>query len=165
MADLVSRQQLLMAALYCGGCYAVWRIVLTVTYPFVVCTLWQHVIGPHIIKRYPHLGQSDDVTRSSYIAMKDEHPDVIATASPQLDDVTHGIRDGAAYGVIYALLPEFIQGGFLAMVLLFVLMKSAYRIGRTTGSAKTDCEVSCIKEVLMYTGAILSMQAAQFFHH
>lgn len=89
MPELVNRVDLLMSAIYCGGGYALWRVVLTVFYPFVSGSLWQNVLGPS-------LGQSKDMSRPSYLPTQSERPLVMSFGlfAASIDDLTHGIRDG-----------------------------------------------------------------------
>jgi hypothetical protein len=165
--DLMNRGDLLQTALHCGGLYALWRIVLTVCYPLVSGSLWQNVIGPQVIRRYPQLGQSEDISRPSYLPTQPDQAFVIAHGllSVTIEDLTNGIRDGILIGVLYALLPEFMQPGFLTFLLAIVLLKGVWRVYSAEGSVATDKAICAGHEILMYVGAILALQSTQHFLH
>lgn len=165
MSEMINRYDLFSTALYCGGLYALWRIVITVFYPFVSGSLWQNVFGPQIIARYPSLGQSADMSRPSYLPTEAGQPLVMAWGvfAVSIDDLTQGIRDGLLLGVLYALLPDFIQPWFLTFLLAVVVFKAAWRVSTATGSVRTDRLIWAGREVLMYVGAILALQSTQHF--
>ncbi|KWW32339.1 MULTISPECIES: hypothetical protein [Cupriavidus] len=163
MTDLVSRAELLRSAIYCGGIYALWRVLLTVLFPFFSGSLWQNAIGPFLVQRWPTLGQSEDQFRPSYLPTALGQPYVASFGlfPPPLNDLTHGIRDGLLLGVFYALVPEIIQPSFLTLLLAFVVCKGLWRVTSATGAGATDRAIWAIREALMYFGAIAALQAAE----
>jgi len=164
MHELVNRADLLSAALNCGGLYALWRVALTVFFPFISGTVWQNIVGPLVIQRHPALGQSEDFSRPSYLPTEDSQPLVMSWGflAVSIDDLTQGVRDGLLLGVLYSLLPEFVQPGFLTVLLAFVIGKNIWRISISTGAAKTDQVIWATREFLMYIGAILALQSVHF---
>ncbi|WP_137959703.1 hypothetical protein [Burkholderia sp. 4M9327F10] len=164
MNEMTNRVDLFSTALYCGGLYALWRVVLTVFFPFISGSVWQNVIGPMVIQRCPALGQSEDYSRPSYLPTAAGQPLVMSWGflAVSIDDLTNGIRDGMLLGVWYALLPEIVQPGFLTFILAIVIGKGVWRISTAMGAAKTDCAIWAVREVLMYVGAILALQSVHF---
>jgi hypothetical protein len=140
MSEMTNRMDLLSTALYCGGMYALWRVAWTVFFPFVSGSVWQNVIGPMVIQRYPSLGQSEDFSRPSYLPTAPDQPLVMSWGffAVSIDELTGGIRDGMLLGVWCALLPEVAQPGFLTVILAFVIGKNVWRISLSTGAVKTD---------------------------
>ena len=162
MIEATSRIDLLILALTCGGLYAAYRVVLTVCYPALSGMLWQHHIGPIVIRHWPTLGQSKDQHRPSYIPQSPNHPYVRiwALLPAPIDDVTQGIRDGLLLGVLASLLPEiFSMYLVLWLVLLTVVAKHAWRLSRSCGADLTDRVFWAIKELLMFLGALWALHA------
>lgn len=163
MPELVNRVDLLMSAVYCGGIYALWRIVLTVFYPFVSGSLWQNVLGPPLVAHIPSLGQSEDTSRPSYLPTEPGQPLIMQFGgffAVSIDDLTHGIRDGLLLGVLYALLPEIWNATVMTLLLFVVLGKWVWRISTSNGAGRTDRVIWAGREVLLYVGAIVALQTA-----
>ncbi|MFP3637797.1 hypothetical protein [Paraburkholderia sp. SIMBA_054] len=160
----MDREQILYTGIYCGGLYALWRVILTVFYPFVSGSLWQNLIGPAIVKRWPTAGQSEDKSRPSYLPGDDGEPLVVAFGlfPAPIDYVTHGIRDGLLLGLLCALLPELYLPGLMTFVLAIVIIKHVLRIYAAHGSVVTDRLIWGGREILMYVGAVLALQSTHF---
>lgn len=156
----MDRADLLLTALQGGAFYATFRILLAVFYPWLAGAIWQETVGPRLVRHWPHLAQGDDYARMSYLPERANQPAVVRLGPipPSLNEITHGVRDGLLVGVLAALVPEGFQAGFLTLLLAFVLVAHAWRIGRAKGAAATDLAFDAIRECLMYAGAIASVR-------
>ena len=159
--DPAIRVELLEAAILCGGLFAAYRVLLTLTYPLLSGALWQHILGPVIESRWKGAAQSEGRGRPSYMPLEVGQPYVMAWGllPPPVDDLTHGIRDGLLLGVFAALLPETMTAGLLTLVLALVLVKAAWRLSKHHGAERTDQVFWAIKEVLIYAGAVAALSA------
>ena len=155
---------IIFAGIYCGGLYALWRVCLTVFYPFVSGALWQNVIGPRLVKRWPDVAQRDDKTRPSYLPMRPDDPEVISLGlfPPPIDDVTHGIRDGLLLGLLCTLIPELGLPGFLTFILGVVMLKNIWRFSTADGAVATDRFIWGFREILMYVGVVVALRSTEF---
>ena len=158
--DASIRIDLFQVALMCGGLFAAYRVLLTVTYPLLAGALWQHMLGPTVEARWKGAAQSEDQGRPSYMPLEAGQPYVMAWGflPPPIDDLTHGVRDGLLLGVLAALLPE-MTAGVLMLLLVAVLAKGAWRISRRRGAARTDQVFWFAKEALIYFGAVAALKA------
>lgn len=159
--DPTIRVELLQIALLCGGLFAAYRVLLTLIYPLLSGALWQHMVGPVIENRWKGVAQSDGIGRPSYMPLEAGQPYVMAWGllPPPVDDLTHGIRDGLLLGVFAALMPETMTAGLLALILALILGKAWWRISRQNGAARTDQVFWSIKELLIYFGAVVALNA------
>lgn len=155
---------IIFAGIYCGGLYALWRVCLTVFYPFVSGAIWQNVIGPRLIRRWPDVAQRDDKTRPSYLPMRPDDPEVVTLGlfPPPLDDVTHGIRDGLLLGLLCTLIPELARPGFLTFILGIVMLKNILRFSTADGAVATDRFIWGFREILMYVGVVVALRSCEF---
>lgn len=160
--ELETRISLLTVALFAGGVYAAFRIVLTLVYPVLVNIVWQGMIGPIVAERFPSLVQNEDNNRFSYLPAPDSADPFVLTYnfSPNIDDLTQGLRDGIALGVLVALLPEFYDALLLAAILVLVLVHGVWVIFIKDGSYKTDASFMLIRRILMWLGVIAAVYYA-----
>lgn len=166
VADDAVRFAILEAALLCGGLLAAYSVFLTVLFPFVSSTIWQSVVGPVVVSRWPGAGQNKLKGLPSYMPLDAGDPYVIAWGllPPPLDDVTHSLRDGLLLGVGMALLPGLARSALLTAILFIVMAKWVWRITQSTGSMRTDNVFWAIKELLLYAGAIAAISAVGYLN-
>lgn len=162
--EMVNRFDILISALYAGGIYAAFRIVLTLFYPMTVNLVWQGVLGPFAGRRWPSLVQREDPSRLSYLPTDDDPAVVTIPVNPNIDDLTHGVRDGMALGLLIALLPEFYTVQVILVLLTFVVIHNALKIAWSSGSYKTDVAIVLLRRTLMWCGAVGAIYAAGIAH-
>lgn len=156
------RTGLFEIALWCGGLFAAYRMLLTVTYSILLGMLWQHVLGPVIEARWKGSAQSKDYERPPYMPLEPVQPYVIAWGlrSTPVDEITHGIRDGLSLGVFATLLTEGVLASCLILIASFVLTTGVRRIFRERGADRTDQVFRSSKDVLIFLGAIAVLNHA-----
>jgi hypothetical protein len=158
----MDRYQVLMDALYAGGVYGAARVFVAVCFPPIASYLWQTIIGPSVVKRWPGFVQHEDFSRYSYIAADNSQPYVWRwMAEPPLHDLNQGLRDAMALGLLVAVVPDLgplILTGFLGIL----IAKFVIRLSKTKGAGQTDLAFDAAKDLLLFMSMVAAIRASGF---
>lgn len=155
----MDRVALLFTAISAGGLYAALRVLVVVFYPAVASYLWQFLVGPLIMRRWPTAAQGDDKWRPSYIPANAEHPFVIRWSRASFVDVAQGLRDGLLLGIYVALAPELVALS-LTVLAAIPLVRGGWRMSRAHGAARTDAAFDAFGDFLLYVAVIQAITLA-----
>lgn len=71
---IANRYEVLLLASLSGIVYAACRLAVLVCLPALAGQIWQRLLGPLLVSRWPGLGQSDDELRPSYMPTEPGQP-------------------------------------------------------------------------------------------
>lgn len=137
------------AAIRVAAIFTVAKIALHVFFPTFAGLVWQTILAPFIVPRWPTYAQCDDMRRHSYLSADHALVYRFGVSPAPIRELSTGMRDGFLIGVLFVLIPTFIP--LMRIFMVFWIMLRIWQISRCPNNAvQVDEAFSTVHWLLLF---------------